>query len=195
MKTLAQFAPQSRVEAIRSALACDRPGCACHQPRARTTHCPAHADRSPSLGVDERGGRLLVHCRAGCRQEDVLAALRLRGLWANTSLGRRLLAGGRVSLLDEARERVREEAERQRQHLEAARELNALGDHIRLKTQAIAEARKVAAAMGECEEAWGLLDLAAKVERETRALELELDELLPLPRQRDLDAPLAEGRT
>lgn len=195
MKTLAQFAPQSRADAIRSALACDRSGCACHRPKARTTHCPAHPDHSPSLGVDERGGRLLVHCRAGCRQEDVLAALRLRGLWANTATGRRLLVGGQVSLLEEAREKVREEAERQRRTLEAVRELNALGDHIRLKTQVVAEARKVATMMGDCPEAWNLLTLADIVERETRALELELDECLPIPRQRDLDAPLVGGRT
>ncbi|MCM2316953.1 MAG: AAA family ATPase [Thermoanaerobaculia bacterium] len=36
--------------------------------------CPAHADRHPSLDVDEKGGRLLFVCRAGC--SDVFTVLR-----------------------------------------------------------------------------------------------------------------------
>jgi hypothetical protein len=43
--------------------------------------CPAHDDRSPSLSISERDGRVLVHCFAGCSQADVIAALRSRGLW------------------------------------------------------------------------------------------------------------------
>jgi hypothetical protein len=43
--------------------------------------CPAHDDHSPSLSITERGGKLLVRCRVGCEQRDVIAALRDRGLW------------------------------------------------------------------------------------------------------------------
>jgi len=43
--------------------------------------CPAHDDRTPSLSIAQRNGKLLVHCFAGCRQADVIAALRQRGLW------------------------------------------------------------------------------------------------------------------
>jgi hypothetical protein len=43
--------------------------------------CPAHDDRSPSLSITERGGRILVHCHAGCPQAHIIAALRARGLW------------------------------------------------------------------------------------------------------------------
>ena len=40
--------------------------------------CSAHDDRSPSLAISEGdGGRLLLHCWAGCETEDILAA---RGL-------------------------------------------------------------------------------------------------------------------
>jgi hypothetical protein len=55
-----------------------------------TFRCPAHEDRAPSLAVRELAdGRLLVHCHAGCRTEDVLEALGLgwdalypdRGSW------------------------------------------------------------------------------------------------------------------
>jgi hypothetical protein len=40
--------------------------------------CPAHEDRSPSLSLAERDGRLLVHCHAGCTPEAIVAALGLR---------------------------------------------------------------------------------------------------------------------
>lgn len=43
--------------------------------------CPAHVDRTPSLSIRDSDGTVLVRCHAGCVQEDVLAALRSRGLW------------------------------------------------------------------------------------------------------------------
>lgn len=43
--------------------------------------CPAHEDRTPSLSISERGGRVLVHCHSGCAQASVIGALRERGLW------------------------------------------------------------------------------------------------------------------
>src|SRR5688500_1521452 len=44
--------------------------------------CPAHDDHKPSLSITEaEPGKILVHCFAGCAQLDVIAALRLRGLW------------------------------------------------------------------------------------------------------------------
>ena len=39
--------------------------------------CPAHADNNPSLGVDDKGDRIMVRCYAGCQTEDVIAALGL----------------------------------------------------------------------------------------------------------------------
>ena len=40
--------------------------------------CPAHDDRSPSLSIREGdGGRVLVHCHAGCSLSSILAALKL----------------------------------------------------------------------------------------------------------------------
>ncbi len=39
--------------------------------------CPAHDDKSPSLSVTERDGKLLVHCFADCDTGEVLAAVDL----------------------------------------------------------------------------------------------------------------------
>src|SRR5687768_7447771 len=44
--------------------------------------CPVHDDHTPSLSIKEGDdGRPLVHCHAGCAQDDVLADLRRRELW------------------------------------------------------------------------------------------------------------------
>jgi putative DNA primase/helicase len=42
----------------------------------------AHDDRTPSLSICERGGKVLVKCRAGCSQQEVVAARGARGLWS-----------------------------------------------------------------------------------------------------------------
>lgn len=39
--------------------------------------CPAHQDKNPSLSLTLEGLRILVHCKAGCKTEDVL---KLKGL-------------------------------------------------------------------------------------------------------------------
>jgi hypothetical protein len=52
-----------------------------------TARCPAHDDRNPSLSIRNVDGKLLVHCHTGCKQADVIAALRGHGLWADNLLG------------------------------------------------------------------------------------------------------------
>ncbi|MCB0321607.1 MAG: hypothetical protein KDD60_11835, partial [Bdellovibrionales bacterium] len=44
------------------------------------TRCPAHDDRSPSLGIKYTNGKLSVKCHAGCSKDDVKAALRSLGI-------------------------------------------------------------------------------------------------------------------
>ncbi len=47
--------------------------------------CPAHDDRTPSLSIrDADNGKVLIHCHAGCEQEQVIAILRSRGLWTGS---------------------------------------------------------------------------------------------------------------
>ena len=42
------------------------------------SRCPSHDDRSPSLAISEGdGGRVLLHCFAGCKTESVLSAVGL----------------------------------------------------------------------------------------------------------------------
>src|SRR5262249_7547368 len=36
--------------------------------------CPGHADKNPSLSINERDGKILIHCHAGCDPTAVLAA-------------------------------------------------------------------------------------------------------------------------
>lgn len=44
--------------------------------------CPAHEDANPSLSLrDGDGGKVLVHCHAGCDQRAVIEALKSKGLW------------------------------------------------------------------------------------------------------------------
>ena len=40
-----------------------------------TALCPAHDDRKSSLSISEKENRILLHCHAGCKTEDVCAAL------------------------------------------------------------------------------------------------------------------------
>jgi hypothetical protein len=54
--------------------------------------CPAHDDREPSLSVSEADdGRVLIKCHAGCRIEDIVAAIGLetKDLFADKEGGRR----------------------------------------------------------------------------------------------------------
>lgn len=42
-----------------------------------TAQCPVHEDGRPSLSVDEKGGKVLLHCFAGCHNDEIVPALGL----------------------------------------------------------------------------------------------------------------------
>lgn len=46
-------------------------------PNKWTARCPAHDDNDPSLAIEIKGGKVLVHCFAGCGGADVVAAVGL----------------------------------------------------------------------------------------------------------------------
>jgi putative DNA primase/helicase len=51
-----------------------------------TARCPAHDDGTPSFSIRQADdGKVLVRCHAGCKQRDVIKALRARGLWEAAS--------------------------------------------------------------------------------------------------------------
>ena len=147
--------------------------------RGWRARCPAHADRRPSLDVREgEDTRALLVCRAGCRTADVLAALDLR--WADlfpvASHGpRRSARYVRRSPLEDARHEVITEARRHARRLVSHRDTSLDADSLRIANQTIARARQYATVLGDRDEAWTLLAMAARLERDTRAAEARLD--------------------
>jgi hypothetical protein len=146
---------------IRDALRCGRGGCPCTKPRLRVTHCPAHGDRYPSFGVDEQDGRLLVHCRSGCSQAEVIDALRHRGLWAAVPP----TEARPRSPEEEARRQVLAEERYRRARVAPWLERYAESDQDRFCDQVVARARAVATELGDTPKAWDLLEAAANLER------------------------------
>ena len=64
--------------------------------------CPVHEDRSPSLSINAgKGGKVLVHCHAGCDQRDLIAALQERGLWQATGRASRIAFNHRRRIAEE----------------------------------------------------------------------------------------------
>src|SRR5690554_6475452 len=55
--------------------------------------CPAHDDKTPSLGVSIGRNAILFHCFAGCSQTQILAALERQGVST-----RSLFSGSSVSI-------------------------------------------------------------------------------------------------
>jgi putative DNA primase/helicase len=49
--------------------------------------CPAHKDKNPSLSIGEENGKILLHCFAGCKLEDICksAGIEPRDLFAEAS--------------------------------------------------------------------------------------------------------------
>jgi len=68
--------------------------------------CPAHDDCQPSLAIRDGDDRVLVHCHAGCTQQEVIAALERNGLWQSAFPADQ----GRARSCDKSRAWAEEEA-------------------------------------------------------------------------------------
>lgn len=55
--------------------------------RGYMVRCPAHNDNNPSLKIDDKDGKVLFHCFAGCTQDEVLDELKARNLWQSGRQG------------------------------------------------------------------------------------------------------------
>jgi hypothetical protein len=72
--------------------------------RGWIARCPAHPDRSPSLSVCERQGRVLLHCFAGCATEAVSGALGIK--MADLFVEKRALRKSEPSLVREVERQI-----------------------------------------------------------------------------------------
>ena len=80
--------------------------------------CPAHDDREPSLSIrDADDGKVLVRCHAGCDQEQVIAALRSRGLWTENGPRRFIRSAPRAAATSQAGSRRRQAQRGRARHL------------------------------------------------------------------------------
>ncbi len=63
--------------------------------------CPAHDDHNPSLSIRDVDGKVLLHCHAGCRQRDVIEALKAQGLWPERPANQRRAIAATYDYCDE----------------------------------------------------------------------------------------------
>jgi hypothetical protein len=94
--------------------------------------CPAHSDREASLSIRAgRDGRVLVHCFAACRKEDVLKELKLG--WGDIC-GEKMTPAQTRQAAAERQEREQRQQERrvtERVAFDRIRKLHAI-DHAQL---------------------------------------------------------------
>ena len=116
-----------------------------------------------------------MHCYAGCRTKDVLAAAGLtwNDLFATSRELHRPMPFR--SPLAEARADVLREARRQRDRLVLLRDDFTIADEIRRRLHRVDDARRLATASGDMPAAWDALVAAAALERSAYELELVLN--------------------
>ncbi len=54
-------------------------------------HCPCHDDKTPSLSISEKDGKVLVRCHAGCSQKTLVQHFKDAGVWPGTGKGKQEL--------------------------------------------------------------------------------------------------------
>ena len=90
--------------------------------------CPAHPERTPSLSIREKDGRILLYCFTRCNAEAIVSAL---------GLSMRDLFSGPPPTADEARQVARERLKRETRARAQRRERGALADRYRKLTAVV----------------------------------------------------------
>ena len=70
-----------RAAEIRRSLECGKPSCQCASDRSTRSHCPSHEDTDPSCSITDGTTAPLLHCFTGCQNEDIITALKAKGVW------------------------------------------------------------------------------------------------------------------
>jgi hypothetical protein len=125
--------------------------------------------------VDDAGGKILVHCHAGCDQGAVIAALQARQLWPSGPA--RTRARTAESTLQDARRRILEEARRQPWAREGVVFYYSVSDWLRSSRRRVQELRRFAGHV-DSDSADDIRARAARLETLAHAIEAELDEIL-----------------
>ena len=83
--------------------------------------CPCHEDTDPSLSLDERNGKVLFRCHAGCSQETLVQHFKDSGVWPGVKEGRQELPPIPKTKIKELQEALKAE---QKAHLKKSRGLS-----------------------------------------------------------------------
>lgn len=118
-------------------------------PHGWMARCPAHHDKTPSLSIRDLD-RVVLHCFAGCLEEDCWRALGMErpGQMAPATQFQRALTIA-----------MRQPWYREREQRRAEGTARAIHSQV-------AELRRDATLLGDCDEAWEFLETAAALERQ-----------------------------
>lgn len=140
--------------------------------------CPAHRDRRESLAFRDGDRALVVRCHAGCRLEEVVAAL---GIAVGDLFHVPRVAEPRprrLSPREAARAAILREVGRQPWARPEVLATYQAADLIRARYQTADRLRRAATAAGPTDAAWNDLERAAHLERQAHVAEATLDEVL-----------------
>jgi len=147
-----------------------------------SARCPAHQDRLNSLSIAWTPPRILIHCFAVCRTDEILGALGLtpRDLFDDPARrpGPPSPAPQYRDALEEQRAKALDAERRAEERREFYQPLIAAADALRLQCQNLRRLRALANKLGPSDIVWDALELVARSETRLNAFEAALDDLL-----------------
>lgn len=125
--------------------------------------CPAHSDRWPSLSIAEgAGGRLLLHCFAGCTYDEITRALGMERAERTLTAPRSTPFALALAI-----------ARRQPWMREETHVVYFISDAIRARRRCADRLRRAATAAGDADPAWNYARVAADLDCEALRIEEE----------------------